>query len=372
MRVLIAPDKFKGTLTAREAARAIARGWQHARPADELALLPISDGGDGFGTVLAGLRHAERVRTTTVDAAGRRCVAGWWWEAGSRTAIIESSRIIGLAQLSPGRFHPFDLDTRGLAAVLRAAAKRGARRCVVGIGGSSTNDAGFGLACGLGWRFVDRAGKAIECWTGLKKLARLEPPHDRVWPRQIVVAVDVRSPMLGLRGCTRIYGPQKGLRPKDFALAEACLGRLARVIRITLGRDIAKEPGAGAAGGLGFGLVSFVDARLESGFEMVALAMKLNRQLRWADLVITGEGRLDRSTLMGKGGGELAARCRQFGVPCIALGGSVSDQAWLSDRFWFAGALTDLTSTAQAQANAGWWLEQLAADVARQAFPEPG
>lgn len=365
MRVLIAPDKFKGTLTARQVAGAIARGWRRARPEDELVLLPMSDGGDGFGAVLAGLGQAARVRTPTVDAAGRRHVARWWWRAEERTAIVESAAVIGLALLPPGKFHPFELDSRGLAPVLRAVAKRGARRCVVGIGGSATNDGGFGLATGLGWRFFDDQGSGIRQWTELHRLARIEAPPKSVWPEKIIVAVDVQNRLLGRQGCTRVYGPQKGLRPADFSQAEACLRRLAAVVRKCMGRNMAIAAGAGAAGGLGFGLMAFAGAILEPGFELVARSMNFEAQLRWADLVITGEGQLDRSSLMGKGAGELARRCRRLRMPCIALAGNIAQRASVENRFALVAALTDLTSVAEARANAAQWLEKLAARAAR-------
>jgi glycerate kinase len=158
MKVLIVPDKFKGTLTAAAAAAAIARGWRSGRPNDSLDLLPMSDGGDGFGEVTSKLLRARLQRAEAIDAAHRPCVAKWWWEPRTRTAIIESAGVIGLAMLPPKRFHPFELDTLGLGAVVQAAAQRGARRCLMGIGGSATNDGGFGLARALGWVFLDESG----------------------------------------------------------------------------------------------------------------------------------------------------------------------------------------------------------------------
>ena len=154
-RILIVPDKFKGTLTAHAAAQAIAQGWREVHPADALELLPMSDGGDGFGEVLAGLLSVTARTVDTVDAAGRPCAAARWWDAAQRTAIIESARVVGLALLPPRQFHPFALDTSGLGALLRAVLTEGASRCLVGIGGSATNDGGFGLARAVGWRFLD-------------------------------------------------------------------------------------------------------------------------------------------------------------------------------------------------------------------------
>ena len=190
-RILIAPDKFKGTLTARVAAECIARGWKRMRPSDELVVLPISDGGDGFGVVFARLTAAKPVTTRAVNAAGRTCAVRWWWDAVTRTAIIESARVVGLAMLPRGKFHPFQLDTRGLGIVMRAALKRGARSCIIGVGGSATNDGGFGMARELGWRFLDRYGVEIQSWKDLSTLVRIEPPNDRNWPARVGVAVDV-------------------------------------------------------------------------------------------------------------------------------------------------------------------------------------
>ncbi len=364
LNVLIVPDKFKGTLTAPAAAAAIARGWRKSRPEDVLELLPMSDGGDGFGEAISGLLHAKVQIIKTVDAAHRPCGACWWWEPNSKTAIIESANVIGLAQLPVKKFHPFELDTFGLGAVMRAAAARGARRCLIGIGGSATNDGGFGVARALGWEFLDNAGKPITSWTGLGALARLQPPRRRRWFEELIVAVDVQNPLLGRRGCTRIYGPQKGLRPEDFPLAERCLRRLAKVVSEQLQNSCAKEPGAGAAGGLGFGLRCFAGARLQSGFDLFARQAELTRRLRWADLVITGEGAIDPSTLMGKGVGEIAERCRRLKIPCLGLAGVVlTSSNAKKNRFTQQRGLTELTTVEKAKGKAAFWLERLAEEV---------
>lgn len=365
-KILIIPDKFKGTLTAHAAAEAIARGWREARPRDVLRLLPMSDGGDGFGDVMGKLLRAQGRLTETVNAAGQPCKAQWWWEPKSKTAIVESAAVIGLAMLPPGRFHPFELDTFGLGAVFRAAAEKGARRCLIGIGGSATNDGGFGLARALGWEFFDGAGNAIERWTGLSGLAHIRKPKRTLWFDELVVAVDVQNPLLGPRGATRIYGPQKGLQPDEFAIAERCLRRLANVVRTALGVDCAREPGAGAAGGLGFGLRAFPGAGFEPGFALFAHHAQLDRRLRAAKLVITGEGAIDQSTLMGKGAGQVAERCREAGIPCIGLAGVVTAGTRLKRLFADARGLTELTSASEAKAEPALWLEQLATKVASE------
>ncbi len=366
LHVLIVPDKFKGTLTAQAAADAIAAGWRKMRPADTLELLPMSDGGDGFGEILSQALHAEPQMTTTVDAAHRPCEASWSWEPRSKMAIIETAKIIGLAVLPPNKFHPFELDTFGLGAVLQAATKKGARRCLIGIGGSATNDGGFGVALAMGWRFLDKDDEPIEQWTALKALARICPPPRVRWFEELLVAVDVQNPLLGPQGCTRVYGPQKGLTPKDFARADQCLRRLAAAADRDLHRPCAAEAGAGAAGGLGFGLRCFLGARLRPGFDLFARHAELKRRLSAADLVITGEGAIDKSTLMGKGVGEIAYRCRQMNIPCLGLAGMVSDQKLVGQRFTQTHELVSkLTSAKQAQAKPAVWLAKLAAQVAR-------
>jgi glycerate 2-kinase len=365
MKLLVLPDKFKGTLTAQQAAYAIARGWGAVRPHDELDLLPMSDGGDGFGEIMSSLLGALPQVTATVDAAHRPCQAIWWWHEQTRTAIVESARVIGLAQLPPGKYHPFDLDTEGLAGVLQATANLGAKRCIVGIGGSATNDAGFGVARGLGWTFLDERGEQLKPWTELNQLTSISQAPPRLFD-ELIVAVDVQNPLLGPEGCTRIYGPQKGLNPGDMVPAERCLERLASVVQQQGGLDFASMSGAGAAGGLGFGLLAFAQARLVGGFQLFAGQARLPERLRNCDLVITAEGAIDRQTLMGKGVGQVATLCREIGVPCLGFAGVVHQRADAEKLFAQTHALTDITSGSEAMARPDHWLERLAARAAEQ------
>ena len=364
LKVLVVPDKFKGTLTALAAAQAIARGWRRARPQDSLKLLPMTDGGDGFGAVMSRLVKAHPQRIKTRNAAQCPCRATWWWEAQTNTAIIETAQVIGMAMLPPGQFHPFELDTFGLGKLVQTALTKGARQILIGIGGSATNDGGFGLARAMGWEFWAANRKPIRQWTELHQLVELRPPPLLGFGR-ITVAVDVRNPLLGGRGATRVYGPQKGLRAEDFQRSERCLQGLANEARRYFGRDLAKSPGAGAAGGLGFGLMAFLGARSESGFTLFARHAKLNRLLRSTDLVITGEGAIDRSTLMGKGTGEIAQLCRERNIPCLGLAGGLAPGIRQSKLFHELRALTDLTTVATAKAKPAIWLERLAKLTAR-------
>ena len=369
LKALIIPDKFKGTLTAHEAAAAIARGWRKARRADVLELLPMSDGGDGFGGVMSELLGARIQMIKTVDAAHRPCRAHWWWEAKSKTAIIESAGVVaGWRNCRRKNCHPFELDTFGLGAVFRAAAAKGARRCLIGIGGSATNDAGSAwlTRAGLGV-FGSRGKSGITTWTRLHMLAAMQAPERTRWFEEMLVAVDVQNTLLGAQGCTRIYGPQKGLTAKDFAVAERNLRRLAAIAKQHVKRDFASEPGAGAAGGLGFGLRFFLGARLQPGFDLFARRAELGRRLRAADLVITGEGAIDRSTLMGKGVGQIAHWCRKLKIACIGLAGTVVSRN--ESSFTQAHGLTGLTTVEKAKAKPAFWLEKLAERVGRE-WPE--
>jgi glycerate kinase len=326
----------------------------------------MSDGGDGFGEVMGRILGAAARRVRTIDAAHDACTATWWYS--KQNSIIESARVIGLAMLPPGKFHPFELDTFGLAKALRRVAASGSRRCLIGIGGSATNDGGFGLARALGWEFLDARGGRIQQWVDLGRLRSVRPPNRQVSFPELTVAVDVQNPLLGPKGATRVYGPQKGLRGDDLAQAETLLKQLAAVVAGHLGCDFSKEPGAGAAGGLGFGLKAFLGAQLEPGFDVFAAQAGLEPHLKWADAVLTGEGKIDRSTLMGKGVGEIAFKCLRLSIPCFGLAGVVEVQRH-QEVFARLGGLTQCTSRENATQRAGYRLTQLTAKMARESFP---
>jgi glycerate 2-kinase len=331
-----------------------------------LRLLPMSDGGDGFGEVMGRILGAATRRVPTINASHQACTATWWYS--NQNSIIESARVVGLAMLPPGKFHPFELDTFGLAEVLRRVAASGSRRCLIGIGGSATNDGGFGLARALGWTFLDARGGRIEQWADLGRLRSVRPPARRFGILELTVAVDVQNPLLGPKGATWVYGPQKGLSGDDLARAEICLKQLAAVVADHLGNDLSKAPGAGAAGGLGFGLKAFLGAHLEPGFDVFAAKAGLEAHFKWADAVLTGEGRIDRSTLMGKGVGELAFNCLRFSIPCFGLAGVVEVQRQ-QNVFTRLGALTECATVEEASQRPGYWLTRLTAKMARESFP---
>ncbi|HEX9045753.1 MAG TPA: glycerate kinase [Verrucomicrobiae bacterium] len=362
MHVLIVPDKFKGTLSAEGACTAIAQGWRTVRGKDELELLPMSDGGDGFGEVMARLIQAQSRLVSTCDAAHRSIRAQWWWHPIRKLALIESARVIGLAMLPPKKFHPFQLDTFGLGQVFKAAVRRGAQHCVIGIGGSATNDAGFGLARALGWKFLNQQGQSLEQWWQLVQLHRVIPPKARL-ALDVTVAVDVQNSLLGKNGCSPVFGPQKGLTARDVAYAESCLDRLNCVLERQHGIESARMPGAGAAGGLGFGLMAFMGAKPQMGFDVFAEAAGLARRIRRSGLVITGEGALDKQSAMGKGVGQIARLCQKLKVPCVAFAGAIEAHGF-GNLFRETRALTEITSLPAAKAEPQRYLRQLASSMA--------
>jgi glycerate 2-kinase len=363
-RILIAPDKFKGTLSADSVACAIAAGWRQCRPLDKLDLLPVSDGGDGFGAIVGGRVFARRVCLRTKDAAHRPRSVIWWWASESRTAIIESATVVGMCLFGAKRVHPFELDTFGLAALLRDAARRNARECIIGLGGSATNDAGFGLARGMGWKFLNQDDKPLQYWWQLQSLAKIIPPKI-IWRIPITAASDVNNRLLGSRGCCRVYGPQKGLTSEDVKHAEKCLTRLAIIYHKQFNRDPARILGSGAAGGLGFGLVAFTSAKIVSGFDILAKFTDLEAHVRDADLVITGEGRLDAQSHMGKAVGQLAHRCRKWGIPCVGFAGTIQKTPRHKKMFSLTAALTDIVSHKNALARPEIGLKKLARRTAQ-------
>jgi glycerate kinase len=257
-----------------------------------------------------------------------------------------------------------------LGAALEAATGIGAQQCLMGIGGSATNDGGFAVARARGWTFLDERARQIDHWRRLDSLQQVCPPMPPGKLPDLLVAVDVQNPLLGAEGATRIYGPQKGLRPEDLEHAENCLRRLAEVAGRDLGSSAAAEPGAGAAGGLGFGMRCFFGARLESGFDIFARDARLRKRIQTAELVITGEGAIDASTLMGKGVGEIARLCNEAGVPCLGLAGTLRDFASIeqSKERGFArlfGMAPRLTTSELAIRDPQVWLPRLAAEAAR-------
>lgn len=369
LRVLVVPDKFKGTLTASQAAQAIATGWTEVRPQDIIEALPMADGGDGFGEVLSRLLHAQRQECVTVDSAGRARTSLWWFEPNEEVAIIETAQSNGLALLPPTLHHPFQLDTFGVGALLEAAVRARPRRVYVGLGGSATNDGGFGLARALGWTFWNSSSVELRAWTDLYQLASVRAPSPTMPPTmELVIAVDVTNPLLGPTGATRVFGPQKGLRESDLRTAEDCLTRLAHVTERLLGHDHATEPGSGAAGGLGFALRAFCGGQFQPGAEVFATLSGLAERIGNADLIVTGEGAFEQQSLMGKGVGAVARLCARAGKRCLCLAGSVGIEpiSVPYEGFHAYSIVPTIADLGYAQLHADECLQQLATRVASE------
>lgn len=363
MRILVAPDKFKGSLTASEAARHIAAGLRQALPKAEIVLLPIADGGEGTAEVICAATGGQWLSCTVHDANGTSVEARYAMIDDGRTAVMEMSQAAGLWRIPPERRDPCRASSFGVGEMLLAATERGASKIILGLGGSATNDGGFGLARALGFRFLGKNGSELAGpVTDLLQLARIEAPVGLSLP-PVVAAFDVRIPLLGERGATRLFGTQKGASPAQLDLLEQALARLAEVASCDLHTSAYDLPGAGAAGGLGFGLATFCGASLRSGFEVVAETIDLRKAVAAADVVVTGEGRLDRQTCEGKAPAGIAALARELGKPVFAIvGRSTPDGRALFDRV--LDLATPPVSTEEAIVHAAASLRIRAAELA--------
>jgi glycerate 2-kinase len=325
--VIVAPQSFKGSADAVAVASAIARGvrqvWPHAR-VDEM---PLADGGEGTVRALVTATNGELRRSRVHDPLGRQIDAEWGVLGDGRTAVVEMAAASGLPLLQPAERDARITSTRGTGELILAAAVSGAHRIVIGIGGSATNDGGAGMARAFGYRFIDRDGNELpEGGAALARLARIDGQTDtRLVRPSIEVACDVRNSLLGPEGASAVYGPQKGATPEIVRELDAALARYADVVEAFVGRSVRDVPGAGAAGGLGAGLLAFLDARLRSGAELVLGAVGFDKRVAGADLVITGEGRIDRQSGYGKLTGAVVASARRAGVPVVAVAGGLGE-----------------------------------------------
>ncbi len=326
MRVLMAPDKFRGTLSAPAAASAMAAGWRRARPDDEVACVPMADGGEGTLDVLVEALGGERYRARVSGPLGDPVDAeyGTLGGAAGRVAVVEMARASGLDLIGESRRDPLRTSTRGTGDLIRAALDQGPAEVIVGMGGSATNDGGAGMAQALGARLVGAAGAEIgPGGASLLDLAHIDLSglDPRVRGTRFVVASDVDSPLTGPLGASAGYGPQKGATPEAVAFLDGALGHLAAVIHRDLGLDVSNLPSGGAAGGLGAGLVAFLGARVRPGTEVVAEAVGLWERLLRSDLVVTGEGKLDDQSLRGKVVAGVLEAARGSGVPTLVVCG---------------------------------------------------
>jgi glycerate kinase len=328
-KVVIAPGAFKGSLRAKEVADCLAAGVRHVWPEARIELLPLSDGGDGWVDSMVSASDGEfvdvRVRGPLEDAVQARY--GMMAADGAATAVIEMATASGLVLVPNDRLDPRAATTYGTGELIRDALDRGAERLLIGIGGSATNDGGAGMASALGARFIDHNGAELPC--GGAALADLDHVDlsgldDRLRDADIVVASDVENRLLGEDGASAVYGPQKGASPETVRELDAALSHFADIVEKALGRGLRDEPGAGAAGGLGFGLMAFCDAQLKPGVELALDALEADRVFEGASLVLTAEGMVDSQTLAGKLPVGVARRAKRHGVPVVAVGGALA------------------------------------------------
>ncbi len=335
MRIVLAPDKFKGTLTAAQAARSMARGVGAARSDVEVELCPVADGGEGTVPTLVAATEGETRRVHVTGPMGGRVEAEFGLlgdkasAGGPRTAVVEMATASGLELVPKAELNPLRASTYGTGELIAAAMDAGVERVIVGIGGSATTDCGTGMARALGVRFLDQAGGEVpEGGGALGDVARIDASrHDpRLAHVEFLVACDVDSPLFGPEGAAHVYAPQKGASPEDVEVLDAGLKHMAAVIRRDLGVDVSELPGAGAAGGLGAGLVAFCGGRLLPGAEFVLEAVGAGDRLAGAALVITGEGRMDGQSLRGKAPLAVARMAKRMGVHCVAIVGQTGPE----------------------------------------------
>jgi glycerate kinase len=330
MRVLICPDKFKGCLEAAEVAEAVAQGLREGLPGAQLVIIPLADGGEGTAGILARATGGEMVPADASDPLGRPLRSSFAVLGDGRTAVVEMAAASGLALLGAGELDPLRSSTRGTGELILAALERGLRRIIVAIGGSATNDGGMGMAHALGARFLDAGGAELEpCGEALGRVASVDLSglDPRLAGCEVVVACDVANPLLGEEGATRVYGPQKGAGAEELRQLEEGMAGYASVVEAAVGRRLSGLPGAGAAGGLGFGLMAFLGARAEPGIEVVMRAVGFTDEARACDLVVTGEGRYDAQTSYGKTVAGVVRAARELGKPLVILAGAISDEA---------------------------------------------
>ena len=367
--VLIAPDKFKGTLSAAQVAAHVAAGLERACPGLRCVRVPVADGGDGTvdAAQAAGYR---RVELGVRGPVGQPTTAAFAVREG--TAIIESAQASGLSRLPGGVLAPLTASSRGVGELISAAVSMGAKRIVLGLGGVACTDGGAGLMTALGARLLDESGAELPPGgAALARLHRIDLSRLRdLSGTEVIAATDVDNPLLGERGAAAVYGPQKGASAQDVTLLEDGLSRWADVAERTLGRRVRDEPGAGAAGGLGFAALAFLGATTRPGIELLLDLLSFASHLRGARLVITGEGALDRQTLHGKApvGVARATAAAAPGVPVVAVAGicSLTPDQLRSAGISAAYALADIEpDLARCRDQAGPLLENLAVNVAR-------
>ena len=322
MKIMIAPDSFKGSLTAIEVADAIELGVKETFPEANIVKVPMADGGDGTVRCLVNATGGEILKEKVVGPLGNEVLASYGVLGDKKTAVIEMAEASGLTLVPEKQRNPLITTTYGTGQLIKAVLDQGCRKMIIGIGGSATNDGGAGMVQALGAKLLDKDGEEIGFGGGeLKKVFRIDTKYldKRLSNTKVLIASDVSNPLCGPKGASRIYGSQKGATPKIIEELDESLAHFAEIVKRDLNKDIKDIPGAGAAGGLGASLMAFLNAELKPGIEIIIEIVKLEQSIKDADLVITGEGKIDSQTIYGKAPIGVAKIAKKYNIPVIAI-----------------------------------------------------
>lgn len=330
MKIVVAPDSFKGSLTAIEVSDAIEKGIKEVFPEAEIVKIPMADGGDGTVQCLVNATGGEILKEKVVGPLGDEVLASYGILGDKKTAVVEMAEASGLNLVPENKRNPLITTTYGTGQLIKAALDHGCRKMIIGIGGSATNDGGAGMVQALGAKLIDKDGEEIGFGGGeLKKVFRIDTKYldNRLSETKVLIASDVSNPLCGPKGASRIYGPQKGATPEIIEELDESLAYFAKIIKRDLNKDVRDIPGAGAAGGLGASLMAFLDAELRPGIEIIIEIVKLEQAIKDADLVITGEGKIDSQTIYGKAPIGVAKIAKKYSIPVIAVAAIIGDDA---------------------------------------------
>ncbi|HPN84340.1 MAG TPA: glycerate kinase [Victivallales bacterium] len=329
MKIIIAPNSFKGSLSAQAVANSIMRGIRKAEPDATFEILPIADGGDGLVDILVFAKIARLKTAKVSDPLGRKILANFAYIPGKKTAIIEMALASGLALLKNKERNPLKTTSKGVGELIAKAVASGAKKIILGIGGSATCEGGIGALSAMGVKFFGKDSRELSATPeNLCEIREMDITciDRKIAKAQIEIACDVENPLLGKNGAANVYAPQKGANKSQVKFLESGLANFAKVIKNSTGISVKNMKGAGAAGGIGASLHAVLGAKMSKGTDIVFSLLELKQKIKGADLVITGEGRMDFQTAFGKAPAELAKLAKKEGIPCIAICGSVGDK----------------------------------------------
>jgi glycerate 2-kinase len=321
MKIIIAPDKFKGTLTSMQVCENIREGLLQAGVRHDIELFPMADGGDGFAEVMKFYLHTQTIYCNTVDPLFRNIRAAYEWDASNKTAVIELAAAAGLVLLKEYEQNPLHTSTYGTGLMIADAVKKGAEKIILGLGGSATNDAGIGILTALGFELKDKAGTVLKpVGKNLSHIKKIDSPGE-LPSITFIIASDVTNVLYGKTGAALVYATQKGANENEVQLLENGLRDFAAVVKKQTAKDIASFPGSGAAGGVAAGMSAFINLQVQSGATVIMEAGRLPKRLPGTGIIITGEGKIDTQTLNGKVVQQVATLGKRHHIPVIAVCG---------------------------------------------------